>query len=127
MQKQLFRILAVLWTIFMSFFLLVPGGQLRSFWFFKHMDKLAHFSVFFIWSVLVTLALEIGEHSKNVYWKVIGGAIIFGGTVEIAQYFIPDRKADLFDMFMNVAGAILGFFAAEFLKKELFDTGKKFD
>ena len=111
----------------MSYLLLIPGNQLKKFWVFKNQDKIAHFSVFLIWAALVTLALELEHHTKNIYWKVIAGAILFGGAVELAQMFIPERKADLFDMLMNIGGALAGYFIAEYFKKELFNTEKKLD
>jgi len=111
----------------MSYLLLVPGEMLKKYWVFKEQDKIAHFTVFFIWSGLVTMALELDRRSKHIYWKVLGGALFFGGTVEFAQMFIPKRQADLFDMLMNMFGAVLGYVIADFLKKELFREGKKFD
>ncbi len=123
----LFRILAGIWTLFMSYLLLIPGNQLKKYWVFKNQDKIAHFSVFLIWAALVTLALELEQHTKNIYWKVVAGAFFFGGAVELAQMFIPQRKADLFDMLMNVSGALVGYFIAEYFKKELFGTEKKLD
>jgi len=123
----LFRILAAIWTLIMSYLLLVPGNVLKKFWVFKNQDKLAHFGVFIVWAALVTMALELDHHTKNIYWKVLAGAFFFGGTVELAQIFIPHRKADLFDMIMNVSGAILGYFIAEYFKKGLFSTEKKLD
>jgi glycopeptide antibiotics resistance protein len=43
------------------------------------------------------------------WWRVLLVALLFSGAIEFAQLFIPDRSADVDDVMLNVAGALLGY------------------
>ena len=42
-------------------------------------------------------------------WRLAMVAILYSGTIEFTQLFIPDRSADVDDVIVNVAGAMLGY------------------
>jgi len=43
------------------------------------------------------------------WWRLALVAILYSGTIEFTQLFIPDRSADVDDVIVNVAGAMLGY------------------
>jgi glycopeptide antibiotics resistance protein len=43
------------------------------------------------------------------WWLVLLVALAISAGIEVAQLFIPDRSADVDDVIVNVAGAMLGF------------------
>ena len=43
------------------------------------------------------------------WWRILVLAFAISATVEVAQLWIPDRSADVDDILLNVAGALLGF------------------
>lgn len=45
------------------------------------------------------------------WWRVILVALVISASIEIAQHWIPDRSADVDDVIVNVAGALLGYLA----------------
>lgn len=123
----LFRVLAIIWSLVMAYLLLSPGRKGARYFLFAGEDMLAHLGVFAIWSGLVALSFGIQQPSKIIFWKVLIGAFFFGGITELAQYFIPLRQADWWDLVMNISGTLLGFVIVNFAKKELTRTEKKFD
>jgi len=77
---------------------------------FHHMDKIAHFSMYFIFTFL--MLYDFSRYKmKNLAWKKIIGisllaAILFGGSMEILQE-IPslERSTDIKDFIANSLGA----------------------
>jgi glycopeptide antibiotics resistance protein len=45
------------------------------------------------------------------WWLVLPLALLISASIEIAQFRIPDRSADVDDVIVNVAGALLGYLA----------------
>jgi glycopeptide antibiotics resistance protein len=43
------------------------------------------------------------------WWRLALVALAFSGAIEFTQLFIPDRSADVDDVIVNVAGALIGF------------------
>jgi glycopeptide antibiotics resistance protein len=43
------------------------------------------------------------------WWRVMLVALLISASIEIAQHWIPDRSADIDDVIVNVAGALLGY------------------
>jgi VanZ family protein len=76
-----------------------------------HMDKLVHFTMYFIFTFLLLFDLS-GFLGKTISWKQIIlfsvlGAIAYGGIMELLQE-IPrlHRDTDIKDFIANSAGAI---------------------
>jgi len=44
--------------------------------------------------------------SRAHFWIPIGAASAYGVILESAQYFIPERQFDLFDIVLNIVGAL---------------------
>jgi glycopeptide antibiotics resistance protein len=43
------------------------------------------------------------------WWLVLPLALLISASIELAQFRIPDRSADIDDVIVNVAGAVLGY------------------
>jgi glycopeptide antibiotics resistance protein len=43
------------------------------------------------------------------WWRVALVALIYSATIELIQLAIPDRSADIDDVIVNVAGALIGY------------------
>lgn len=43
------------------------------------------------------------------WWRVVLAALALSATIELIQLVVPDRSADIDDVIVNTAGALLGF------------------
>jgi glycopeptide antibiotics resistance protein len=43
------------------------------------------------------------------WWRIILLALLISASIELAQHWIPDRSADIDDVIVNVAGALMGY------------------
>ena len=43
------------------------------------------------------------------WWRVLLAAVALSLAIEVAQLWVPDRSADVDDILLNVAGALLGY------------------
>jgi VanZ family protein len=73
-------------------------------------DKVFHFGVFFVQSVL--LSLLFGFRTKNSYFQIILLStlltFIYGGLIEILQSKFFNRTGELFDLIADIAGGFVG-------------------
>jgi glycopeptide antibiotics resistance protein len=51
------------------------------------------------------------------WWRVALVALLLSAGIEVAQLVIPDRSADIDDVILNVAGALLGCVALGLLRR----------
>lgn len=109
----------------MGYFLLMPGSDLATYYYFPHQDKAAHLVLFSGWSFFMYLAL-MWEGLKSILSVVILGSMMAALT-EWAQRFVPQRSSDLNDFLFDMAGVTLGVFIGYLIKKELLPAEKKFD
>lgn len=76
----------------------------------KH-DKLVHFTVFSMMTLLTYMCLSF-EQKWRVHWIVVCGfgcCIIAAVGSEFMQHLInPNRSFDVYDIYTNVAGSIIG-------------------
>ncbi len=87
-------------------------------------DKLYHFIAYFLLGLLWARAIDsISTDSRGKKGALIAPAVIaflFGVLIEVVQYFIPERSADVVDAIANGAGAISGAFVFGYLRLKLF-------
>jgi glycopeptide antibiotics resistance protein len=57
----------------------------------------------------VGLLGPIAFPAMNGWLRVIGVALLLSVAIEVAQLWIPNRMADVDDVLLNVAGAMLGY------------------
>lgn len=71
--------------------------------------KIAHFSLFLLLGVLVSYALRIsGMKGYKVYLFAALFCILYAGSDELHQMFVPGRNARIFDVLIDTAGAFVG-------------------
>jgi VanZ family protein len=76
-------------------------------------DKLYHFGEYFVFSLLIHVALRYYSQARirdNIY--VIGAiiSVVFAVSDEIHQYFVPGRESSLLDLLADTLGAVLAQF-----------------
>lgn len=73
---------------------------------FKHADKLAHFIVYLILGIWLTLGTFVFFEIKVLFKKliVLTIGISFALTDEFHQSFVPNRVPDIYDFFADVVG-----------------------
>ena len=81
---------------------LLPGVNLIAAIFFIN-DKEAHLSFFLV------LAIYRMIFGKN-YNQIVFTTILLGISIEIFQYFIPNRSFDLYDIFADSFGIMIAYF-----------------
>lgn len=120
MGKQYFYTIAfVSWMVFVTFSSLhsfegvsTPRFQI------PHLDKMVHFTFYFVACILGVLFLR--EHSqgnmsiKKAIWIMVFATIAFGVIMEILQHtFTANRMGDIFDAMANTFGSLCGAIAAK--------------
>ena len=79
-----------------------------------HLDKVAHFALFFFFSINICFRYQSDRRLEVMLW-----AIFFGLMTEVIQQFIPGRDMDLYDGIADVFGVIMGFYAYKHFQKQL--------
>ncbi len=81
---------------------------------FPHVDKVAHFGIFFVLAVVMDKAFKIP------LWVQILTLAGYGAAIEVMQDMLPYRQASVADFIADFAGA-----ASYFIVKFAFHIGKK--
>jgi len=89
---------------------LIPFHTLRIYWDdlgspFWMRNLFGNLGLLFPLGLLGPIALPV----LGRWWRLALVAILYSGTIEFTQLFIPDRSADVDDIIVNVIGAMLGF------------------
>ena len=83
-----------------------------------HLDKVIHFTLFFVQSFLITQAIIY--HDKRVQTKnfiiIFILLIIFGSIMEVQQIYLPTRKFEYYDLLFNLLGITSGLFCSIYIK-----------
>lgn len=83
----------------------------------SHLDKLAHFLIFFS---LLSLLLK-GGAKKNLATSI---CVIYAVLSETIQYFLIYRKSSLGDLSFDILGIIFALFIFSYLKSDTLDINK---
>ncbi len=75
-----------------------------------HLDKVVHFGMFFIFSLLLICPLErrTSLGLGMIYGIAIGVAAVYGGLLEVLQHFFFERSGDILDFVADVLGGAAG-------------------
>ena len=89
---------------------LIPFHTLRIYWDnlgspFWMRNLFGNLGLLFPLGLLGPIALPV----LGRWWRLALVAILYSGTIEFTQLFIPDRSADVDDVIVNLIGAMLGF------------------
>lgn len=112
-----------IWFLLTCFLLFIPASQLPTEPFLRipHLDKIVHFSLFFILCLL--LFRPVKKLTPNYYFWAPLVAICLAVVLESVQHKISvTRQSDVLDLWANVAGLL----SATILFR-LFVAGKKLE
>ena len=73
-------------------------------------DKVAHFIEYAALGFLLARALYLLV-DRSVFWAAgvaVAAAVLFAGTDELHQYFVPNRNASVFDLLADFLGSVVG-------------------
>lgn len=114
--------MAVVWTLVMCYLLFSPGGDPFKYRWFQGEDKVAHITMFGVWSFLI---YAIFSSPKQIRLKdfilifCISAAV--GFATELIQKFVPRRTEDIYDFLADAIGAGFGLIGAYLIKKPLIE------
>lgn len=107
-------LLTALWALTIMVLTLIPGSALPEFSFASllSIDKLVHFTLFFILTYLFAESFNLQNtypyFRTNLIILCILISFLYGFILEGGQYFIPDRSFDPLDLLANTTGAVAG-------------------
>ncbi len=109
------KISPVIWAIVWAIFILIAstigvGFNLPSTWAdIISWDKLAHAFVYAVLCFLLIESFAKGRDFKIVVVLAAASSIFYGVMIEFLQYtFFPNRYFEVFDIFANIVGSMLG-------------------
>jgi VanZ family protein len=91
-----------------------PVGRIA----FPQADKVAHFFLYAILGLLLGRAALRGELRRGAWLAFLIG-VVYGGTDEIHQAFVPRRTPDLMDFLVDVISVAVGVLLARRLFRRL--------
>jgi VanZ family protein len=110
-RKKIYVLLAgsVAWAVIIFVFCAMPSDSIPRVRI-PGMDKIFHFGVFFVQSVLLSLMFNF--QAGNRYFRIILLstllAFAYGGLIEILQSKFFNRTGDLYDLMADIAGGFAG-------------------
>lgn len=110
----------LLWTAIIFVLCAMPSEDIPDPRFnFPHIDKVVHFGMYFVSSLLMRYPLERYDHLRRVHiWMItIGFAFVFGGAVELLQARFFGRSGDWNDLLADVLGGAAGCLAYPAVKR----------
>jgi VanZ family protein len=100
------RLLFIGSLVAVSLLSLLPPGSEPSISFLS--DKLQHVSAY-AWTALIG---AMAYSSKRGKITILVALPMFGGAIELAQYFVPGRTPELADEIANLIGTVVGLLLA---------------
>ena len=102
-------IFSIAWAIIIFILCTLPPADIPKFKL-PYIDKVAHFCVFFVQSVLLSLLLNF--QTRKSYLQIILFstllAFIYGGLIEILQSKFFNRSGDFYDLIADILGGFFG-------------------
>ena len=116
-KKKSRWILPVLWGILLAILSLMPAGQGNfSFFGIPHIDKIAHFGMYGVWTFLVFRAWSSTSaipYHKLMWFTFLLGTLT-GALLEYGQYSMTaGRSFEIADMIANAVGSFAGVWASK--------------
>ena len=113
----------IVWGILLAVLSLMPGQQSNMLLFdIPHIDKIAHFGMYGIWTFLVFHAWN--NHSKisvhQIMWLTFLLSTLTGFILEIGQTTMTvGRIFEMSDIVANAVGSLAGVFAGKLFSKKI--------
>ncbi len=96
-----YRLLFLISFLFISFSAFSPSDTDESI---ANLDKLMHFSAFFILSLLLDLSSKSDLMVNKIFLSFL---VTYAGLIEIIQYFLPYRSAEILDFIFDLLGILV--------------------
>ena len=102
-------ILSISWAILIFVLCALPPGNLHSVRI-PYFDKVAHFGVFFVQSLLVSLLFNFQTRKSYIQIILLSTILAFayGGLIEILQSKFFNRSGEVLDLIADILGAFTG-------------------
>ena len=121
LSERNFLFFAIVWTVFITVASLVSFNSVPKVAI-PGNDKLVHFLFYFFFVVFWSIALHKNFYSKKYSFIIVVFAIVYGIIIEVLQELLTTtREPDLYDVFANALGAIIGYFGFYCLKYKFFN------
>ena len=117
LKFYIYLISSVGWFISILYLLIFYSNNSSNI-FIDHLDKVIHFTLFFVQGFLITQAIISYDNrvqTKNLIIIFIL-LIIFGSIMEVQQIFLPMRKFEYYDLLFNLLGITSGLFCSIYFK-----------
>ncbi len=126
LKKRKFTILLVLWFIVVVTLSLMPADDGVEFPRIPHLDKVAHFTFYFLFTVLffLTLKYECKCVKKIIYIYVFSFIVAFllGILIELLQRTITTtRSGEFLDVLFNTFGIVVALSFVKIINKKVFN------
>ena len=114
-----YLVLSIAWVFFTFYLLIIYSHKESSTISFPFLDKVVHFILFFIQSILITNTLyEYSDRNNRII--LIASIILlllFGLIIEIQQIYLPYRTFEIMDLIANFVGVLFGSFVVIYFRK----------
>ena len=120
LSERNFLLLAIIWTVLITVASLVSSSaipKVNLLW----NDKIVHFLFYFFFVVFWSFALHKNFYLKKYSFIIVVFAIVYGIIIEVLQELLTTtREPDLYDVFANALGAIIGYLGFYCVKYKFF-------
>ena len=108
-KKKFFLVIALLWTVVITYLSLATVDGLSSRIPIPYKDKIVHFAFYFGFVFWWNKGLSLQQPKSLVVLLVV--ALLYGILMEGLQFWITaDRSADIFDIIANSIGAMASYY-----------------
>ena len=114
-----YLVLSIAWVFFTFYLLIIYSHKESSTISFPFLDKVVHFILFFIQSILITNTLyEYSDRNNRIILILsIILLLLFGLIIEIQQIYLPYRTFEIMDLIANFLGVLFGSFVVIYFRK----------
>ena len=111
--------LSIAWGGVIVYLLIIYSPKLGLPSFFLFLDKLVHFILFLIQSILITNTIyEYRNRNNRILFIVsIIFLLLLGVIIEIQQIYLPYRRFEIMDLISNFVGVFSGSFFIIYFRK----------
>ena len=114
-----YLVLSIAWVFFTFYLLIIYSHKESSTISFPFLDKVVHFILFFIQSILITNTIYQYSDRNNriILIASIIFLLLFGLIIEIQQIYLPYRTFEIMDFIANFLGVLSGSFVVIYFRK----------
>ena len=111
---NIYRVIFIVLILLISYLTIIPFSTTSID--VPHLDKLLHFLAFFVLMTFLDLSTT---RPIEVHLGLILCLLLYALAIEVIQYTLPYRSADLYDIFADCLGMLVYFVFIPRIKKEI--------